>query len=280
MRHGERVDHLEVERICKDGRRVNVSLTMSPVHDRHGQIIGASKTARDITTRKQWEANLVRSEEAQRLLVGIHDATRGLQDPVDVMRQIVTRVGEHFNVVRCAYGEVSADQQDLTITRGYTRGLPTVAGRYPLDVFGPLMVGELKAGRTAIINDVRVDPLTDTTLAHDTYARMQIVSLVCVPLLRGGRLAAILVMCDAVPRRWTRDEAHLLEQVAERTLYAVETARANASLRENRDVLTLALAAGRMGVWTRDLINGTIWWSPELAREWWNTHVPVEAAAK
>ena len=266
MRHGERVDHLEVERICKDGRRVNVSLTMSPVHDRHGQIIGASKTARDITTRKQWEANLVRSEEAQRLLVGIHDATRGLQDPVDVMRQIVTRVGEHFNVVRCAYGEVSADQQDLTITRGYTRGLPTVAGRYPLDVFGPLMVGELKAGRTAIINDVRVDPLTDTTLAHDTYARMQIVSLVCVPLLRGGRLAAILVMCDAVPRRWTRDEAHLLEQVAERTLYAVETARANASLRENRDVLTLALAAGRMGVWTRDLINGTIWWSPELAR--------------
>jgi PAS domain S-box-containing protein len=108
--------------------------------------------------------------------------------------------------------------------------------------------------------------LTDTPLAHDTYQRMQIASLVCVPLLRGNRLTSILVMCDSRPREWSTDEAHLLEQVAERTLYAVESARANESLRENRDVLALALAAGRMGVWTRDLVNGTIWWSPEIAR--------------
>src|SRR5688500_11219083 len=121
IRHGERVDHIDAVRVCKDGKRVNVSLTVSPVHDRHGQIIGASKTARDVTTRKQWESNLVRSEEAQRLLVGIHDATRGLQDPSAVMREIVTRVGEHFNATRCAYGEVSADQEQLTITRGYTQ---------------------------------------------------------------------------------------------------------------------------------------------------------------
>ena len=233
MRHGERVDHLEVERVCKDGRRVNVSLTMSPVHDRRGQIIGASKTARDITTRKQWEANLVRSEEAQRLLVGIHDATRGLQDPAAVMRQIVTRVGEHFTVTRCAYGEVSDDQQHMIITRGYTRDLPTVAGRYPLDTFGPLMAGELKAGRTVIISDVDHDPLTDTPAARDTYQRMAIRALVCVPLMRGGRLSAILVMCDSRPRAWTADEAQLLEQVAERTLYAVESARATESLRES-----------------------------------------------
>jgi PAS domain S-box-containing protein len=265
IRHGDRVHHLEVERIRKDGARVNVSLTVSPVHDRHGQIIGASKTARDITVRKQWELNLVRSEEAQRLLVGIHDATRGLQDPADVMRQIVTRIGQHFNVVRSAYGEVSDDQQHVTITRGYTNGVDTVAGRYPLEVFGPLMIGELKAGRTAIIHDVRHDPLTDTPLAHDTYAQMQIASLVCVPLVRNGRLAAILVMCDSTRRRWTPDEATLLEQVAERTLYAVESARANAALRENRDVLAFAMSAGRMGAWSRDLTADAVWWSPELA---------------
>ena len=266
IRHGERVDHLEVVRVCKDGARVNVSLTVSPVHDRHGQIIGASKTARDVTTRKQWESNLVRSEEAQRLLVGIHDATRGLQDPSVVMREIVTRVGEHFSVTRCAYGEVAEDQEQIMITRGYTKNLPTVAGRYPLEVFGALMVGELKAGNSVIIRDVMRDPLTDTALAHETYQRMQIASLVCVPLLRGNRLTSILVMCDSSPREWSTDEAHLLEQVAQRTLYAVESARANESLRENRDVLALALSAGRMGVWTRDLVNGTIWWSPELAR--------------
>ena len=265
IRHGQRIDHLEVVRVCKDGTRVNVSITVSPVHDRHGLIIGASKTARNITARKEWEANLVRNEEAQRLLVGIHDATRGLQDPAAVMREIVTRVGMHFDVIRCAYGEVSEDQQHITITRGYTKDVPTVAGRYPLEVFGPLMAGELKAGRTVAIGDVRVDPLTDTPLAHDTYAQMQIVSLVCAPLVRGAKLAAVLVMCDGRRREWTREQAQLLEQVAERTLYAVESARAAQSLRENRDVLQFALSAGRMGAWSRDLSLDAIWWSPELA---------------
>ena len=265
IRHGERVDHLEVTRVCKNGAPVSVSLTLSPVHDRHGHIIGASKTARDITTRKAWEANLVRSEEAQRVLVGIHDGTRGLQDPAEVMREIVTRVGTHFNVLRCAYGEVSLPEESINITRGYTNNVPTVAGRYPLEVFGPLMVGELHAGRTVAIDDVRTDPLTDTPLAHDTYARMEIGSLVCVPLLRGGVLAAVMVMCDRGPRTWTHDEAQLLEQVAERTLYAVESARAATALRENRDVLAFAMQAGRMGAWSRDVSLDNVWWSPELA---------------
>lgn len=265
IRHGERIDHLEVVRVRKDGRRLTVSITVSPVHDRHGVVIGASKTARDITTRKQWESNLVRSEEAQRLLVGIHDATRGLQDPSAVMREIVTRVGTHFDVTRCAYGEVSNEQDQITITRGYTKDAPAVAGRYPLEVFGPLMAGELKAGRTVLINDVRVDPLTDTPLAHETYAGMQIVSLVCAPVVRGGKLAAVLAMFDGRPRDWTRDDAQLLEQVAERTLFAVEGARAMHALRESRDVLQFALSAGQMGAWSRDLSVDGIWWSPELA---------------
>jgi PAS domain S-box-containing protein len=279
IRHGERVDHLDTVRVRKDGRRVDVAVTVSPVHDRHGHVIGASTTARDITTRRAWELNLMRSEEAQRLLVGIHDATRGLQDPAAVLREIVTRVGTHFGVIRCAYGEVSPEQDELTITRGYTRGVPTVAGRYPIDVFGPLLAGELRSGRTAVITDVRQDPLTDTPTAHETYARMQIASLVCVPLLRDARLAAILVMGDDQPRAWTVDEARLLEQVAERTLYAVESARANAALRESRDALSMALAAGRMGVWTRDLTSGRIWWSPELARLLGTTETPPSREA-
>ena len=45
---------------------MHVSVTISPVRDRHGHIIGASKTARDITARKEWEGQLLRSEEALR----------------------------------------------------------------------------------------------------------------------------------------------------------------------------------------------------------------------
>jgi two-component system CheB/CheR fusion protein len=63
IRHGDRVDHLESSRLRKDGKRVAVEVTVSPVHDRHGLIIGASSTARDITTRKEWEANLRQSRD-------------------------------------------------------------------------------------------------------------------------------------------------------------------------------------------------------------------------
>jgi signal transduction histidine kinase len=56
IRRGERVTHFETERICKDGSRVQVSLTVSPIKDANGQIVGASKIARNITDRKRAEA--------------------------------------------------------------------------------------------------------------------------------------------------------------------------------------------------------------------------------
>ena len=265
LRRGQRLEHLDVERMRKDGSRVHISATISPVYDRHGHIIGASKTARDITLRKAWQDALQRSEEAQRLMVSIHDATRGLHDPAIVKREIVTRVGLHFDATRCMFVEVDAEQNELVITRGYTKDVPTMAGRYPLDAFGPLLVGELKAGRTTIVSDTRTDPLTDSRAAHQTYAAMQMCSMVCAPLLRNGRLVAMLIVGDGGTRAWSKDDAALLEQVAERTLFAVESARAAEELRENRDVLAMAMRAGRMGAWTRDLVSDRAWWSHELA---------------
>ena len=65
---GEGVHHYETERIKKDGKVIYVSLTISPVKDSFGNIIGASKIARDITERKKTEDLLVKSEKQYRLL--------------------------------------------------------------------------------------------------------------------------------------------------------------------------------------------------------------------
>jgi PAS domain S-box-containing protein len=56
IRRGERIEHFETERRHKDGRIVHISLTVSPIYDAKGRIIGASKIARDITERKRAEA--------------------------------------------------------------------------------------------------------------------------------------------------------------------------------------------------------------------------------
>ncbi|HEV8481522.1 MAG TPA: PAS domain S-box protein [Candidatus Eisenbacteria bacterium] len=63
LRRGERIEHYETVRVAKDGRRIDVSLTISPLRDAEGKIIGASKIARDITERKRTEAALRASEE-------------------------------------------------------------------------------------------------------------------------------------------------------------------------------------------------------------------------
>ena len=67
LRRGERIEHLDVERRRKDGSSVHVSVMISPVYDRHGHIIGASKTARDITARKDWEERLREQRDVMQL---------------------------------------------------------------------------------------------------------------------------------------------------------------------------------------------------------------------
>ena len=63
IRRGEHIDHYESVRRRKDGGLLNVSLTISPIFDATGQIVGASKIARNITERKQTEAALIKSEK-------------------------------------------------------------------------------------------------------------------------------------------------------------------------------------------------------------------------
>ena len=68
LRRGERIEHYETVRVTKAGRKLNVSLTISPLRDSKGHIIGASKVARDITDRKQ-------GEQSRNLLAAIVDSS-------------------------------------------------------------------------------------------------------------------------------------------------------------------------------------------------------------
>jgi PAS domain S-box-containing protein len=64
LRRGEHIEHYETQRLRKDGTRIEVSLTISPIRDSTGRIIGASKIARDITDRKRADAALRQARDS------------------------------------------------------------------------------------------------------------------------------------------------------------------------------------------------------------------------
>jgi diguanylate cyclase (GGDEF)-like protein/PAS domain S-box-containing protein len=120
---GERVRHLETVRVCKDGTPLEVSLTISPIRDGTGTVVGASSIARDISERKAFEAQL----EHQALhdpLTGLANRTL-LQDRLERMLARTQRLGtrvavlfldlDDFKVVNDTYGHDAGDRLLMTI---------------------------------------------------------------------------------------------------------------------------------------------------------------------
>lgn len=87
LKRGERVDHFETVRVAKDGTELDISLTISPVKDGLGRVIGASKVARELTGRKQTERAL-RKHQAD---------LRALADSLETQVRIRTRELEERN---------------------------------------------------------------------------------------------------------------------------------------------------------------------------------------
>ena len=245
------------------GRRW-VEISYIPHRAPGGAVDGVAVLVHDVSERRRAHEELRHTEEAQRLLVALNDASRGLVDPVQLQWELVKRIGRHFGVSRCSYGEFDARQEHVTIERDHADGVASIVGRLKVDEFGPALVDAMQAGRTVAIADVWDDPRTSSTAERAAYASIQTRALLLVPLVKEGRLVATLALAHEAPRAWRPDEVTLVEQVAERTWFAVDSARTESQLRESRNVLSLAMRGGRMGAWSRDMQTDRVWWSREL----------------
>ena len=83
IRRGEKVEHYEIVRVTKDGRRLDISLTVSPIKDTEGNVVGGSTIARDITEREEVERRLQEAETLYRTLVEQIPAITYIQEPLE-----------------------------------------------------------------------------------------------------------------------------------------------------------------------------------------------------
>jgi PAS domain S-box-containing protein len=90
LQRGERIEHYETVRQCKDGRRVDIELTVSPVRGPDGRILGASKIARDITERKKAEAKLQQWNEE--LEIRVYERTHALVQVQERLRALASQL--------------------------------------------------------------------------------------------------------------------------------------------------------------------------------------------
>ncbi len=243
VRRGERLETYETERLRKDGARIDVSLTVSPISDPEMGVIGASVIARDVTAEK-------RRRRAQEFLLV---ASRGLDaslDPDETARTIAaTAVPELAEL--CVLDFV---RDDGTIGDSIVAGVdPEAAARLerirreaPLDPAGPHPVAQvLREGRPMIWRDL-TSPAVVADVAQ-SQAHLQLMrdagynSAAVVGLVARGRmLGAVSFLHARNDLRYDPADLELLSELGERAAIALDNAR----LYRERDRIAANLQRG------------------------------------
>ena len=181
---------------------------------------------------------LVTDRETFRSVFG--DATRGLTDEHALRRMASHLLGVHLQVNRVMYGEV-VGEETVVIGQSYVSGVHQIDGTYRLEDYGPKLLSALLSGENVVVSDLIADGgYSESEKA--AYAQMKIVANLSIPILKNGRLVALLGVHQDAPRAWTPEDIALAREIAERTWAAVEQVRSEAKLLASRIQLSQIVA--------------------------------------
>ncbi|NPC54540.1 ATP-binding protein [Caenimonas soli] len=185
--------------------------------------------------RRMAEEELQHNAALQAFRLELSDMLRPLTDPDAIIALASSLLGHQLGASRVLYAEVDDVNGTFDVRRDWTdEGVVSVAGNINrLEEFGTDVIAALRAGTVLTVDDVSKDERT--AAFAQTYARVGVRAFLALPLVKSGRLSIVLMVQQQEPCRWRAVDLQRAQDMAERTWSYVETARAQAALRAERD---------------------------------------------
>jgi PAS domain S-box-containing protein len=228
LKRGERVDHFDTVRRKKDGSMLDLSLTISPVRDAAGRVIGASKVARDISERKRAEEALAAFARRQRALFQLGDDLLRATTIDDVYHAAMNAICDALDCHRASILLADADG----VMRFVAWRDLSDSYRQAAEGHSPWKANEQNFDPVAIEN---VDAATMDENLKIAINTEGIRSLVFIPLVSHNQLIGKFMTYFSAPRCFTIDELELSTTIARQVSFAIERKRAEEELRSSEE---------------------------------------------
>ena len=237
LARGENIDHFETVRVRKGGARVHVSATVSPIRDAQGQVIGASKIARDITDRKLAQFHLQAQLERLSLLDQITSAIGARQDLQSIYQVVVRSLEERLPVDFCCICRHDAVDGVLTVVHVGARSR-ALAMELAVAEHARIHVDANGLSRCVHGELVHEPDIGEHAVPFlQRLVRAGLHALVAAPLRSESRVFGVLMVARRQPRSFSSGECEFLRQLSAHVALAAQQAELHGALQRAYDEL-------------------------------------------
>lgn len=214
IRDDKRIRHIETVRRRKDGRLIDVSLSISPIKDDLGKIVGVSKIARDITDRKTQERELLRLANQQQELYRLVDRANKSESLDDLYETALSSI---LGAVACDRASILLFDDAGVMRFSAWRGL-SENYRRAAEGHSPWRPNEMNPEPIALddIDDVELDEKLREAIVDEGIR-----SLAFIPLVNHGRLLGKFMIYYNEPHQIMREEMQLAQTIATQVAFSI-----------------------------------------------------------
>ena len=241
IKRGERIDSYETIRLRKSGEPIHVSVTVSPVRDESGKIIGVSSITRDITERKRTERQIKALHDINLTITSTLDLPIVLELLLQKIDVLLPYAAAHIRLVNRSTGAL----EPLTCRNIDEEKWKSGSGRD----HGPLARAIIESKKTVVISNLQTN---ERVTGKDFYRQLRLVSLLGLPLIFNDEAIGVLSVFTRSQHEFTDDEITFMGTLAKQASIAIH----NSQLYEQSRKLTQDLLANERQI--RTLIPGLI----------------------